>query len=296
VWPWRAFDLLFVQKVLTSRKDNTLSLHNPTPRFPGEPGLMTNISAGVHVLLPGDSAPPHRHTSNALRIVLQGSGVTTLVDGKPCAMSEGDLVMLPGWSWHEHAHHGTEPVVWLELLDVPLHEHLRTVGYEPGPIQALPRTLDDAAFAAPSMVPHVPWAAPRHSPVFLYPWRAAAAAVSAAPLDEGGVRRVKYVNPLTGGPAMAMLEAQAVQIEAGTETRPFRTSADLVCVVLEGSGTTRVGEKALAWGPRDIVTLPHGQWFHHTISDRAARLLVVSDADLLRRLDLLTEEYMESRS
>ena len=43
---------------------------------------------------------------NALRFVMEGKGAYTVVDGKSCLMEEGDLVITPGWTWHEHVHKG----------------------------------------------------------------------------------------------------------------------------------------------------------------------------------------------
>ena len=62
------------------------------------------LAATIQVLLPGETRAPHRHTMNALRFVLEGSGAITMVDGKPCPMEEGDLILTPAWTWHEHVH------------------------------------------------------------------------------------------------------------------------------------------------------------------------------------------------
>ena len=71
---------------------------------------------------------------NALRFVLEGSGATTIVDGKPCPMEEGDLVLTPAWTWHEHVHQGSAPIIWLDALDVPLHHYMGTGAFQPGPV------------------------------------------------------------------------------------------------------------------------------------------------------------------
>ena len=105
----------------------------------------------VQCLLPGETARPHRHSMGALRFVLEGQGAETLVNGKPCPMEYGDLILTPAWCWHEHRHEGDAPVLWLDALDVPLHAWLGTVRFQPGPVVDAPETLPDAAFesAAP---------------------------------------------------------------------------------------------------------------------------------------------------
>ena len=75
---------------------------------------------GMQLLMPGEWAPSHRHTPNAVRMVVEGEGAYTTVDGEKCPMSRGDLILTPTGLWHEHGHDGTEPVVWLDVLDLPM--------------------------------------------------------------------------------------------------------------------------------------------------------------------------------
>ena len=75
---------------------------------------------------------------NALRFVMEGKGAYTIVDGKSCLMEEGDLVITPGWTWHEHVHKGSGPIVWMDALDAPLHRYLGTDVFEPGPTHDMP--------------------------------------------------------------------------------------------------------------------------------------------------------------
>src|SRR4029077_15265179 len=68
-----------------------------------------------------------------------------------------------------------------------------------------------------------------------------------------------------------------------------RSSASMVCAVVEGSGTTRAGDDTISWEPKDVFSLPTGAWVRHRAQGKA-RLFVVSDREVLRRLDLLEEE------
>ena len=92
---------------------------------------------------------------NALRFVIEGNGASTVVDGKDCPMEEGDLVITPGWTWHEHVHRGNAPIIWLDALDAPLHRYLGTDKFEPGPAHDMPNAPDDSAFAVPNIVPEL---------------------------------------------------------------------------------------------------------------------------------------------
>lgn len=253
-------------------------------------GTATNLAAALQILLPGEKARPHRHTMNALRFVIEGNGASTIVDGKDCPMAEGDLVITPGWTWHEHVHRGSAPIIWLDALDAPLHRYLGTDVFEPGPAHDLPSMPDDAAFGFPNIVPELGDETPIFSPVFRYPWATARDAVRAAPKWKDGSRRVRYVNPVTGGSTMPLMDCYLMQIDKGTETVRFRTTANAVCLVCDGRGSTRVGEDTLNWEHRDVFSLPHGNWITHK-ADETATLFVTTDRDALRRLDLLREQY-----
>ena len=60
--------------------------------------------------------------------------------------------------------------------------------------------------------------------------------------------------------------------------------------VIEGHGRTQSDGNSVSWGPKDIFTLPSGQWMTHRADERA-RLFLTSDREILRRLGLLEETY-----
>jgi gentisate 1,2-dioxygenase len=279
---------------LENAERRVLALTNPDAI--GGRNTTTNLNGCLQVLMPGESARPHRHTPNALRFVLEGGGATTVVDGKSCPMTEGDLIITPGMSWHEHAHDGTAPIVWFDALDVPLHQYLGTAVFEAGPPKDYPKSADEAAFAVPNIVPELPDQPGRYSPVFRYPRSASLAALRAAPLAKDGSRKIRYVNPLTGGPVMSLIDCYMTRLDADSETIPYRSTSNAVCVVVEGSGTSRVGNETFAWQPKDIFSVPHGNWASHRAESSSATLFVVTDREVLRRLDLLTEEYGNERA
>ena len=248
------------------------------------------VLAAVQCLLPGEVARPHRHTMNALRFVLEGSGAETLVDGKPCRMEFGDLILTPAMCWHEHRHHGSEPVLWLDVLDVPLHNWLGTAVFQPGPVHEFPPTLDDDIFTAAGVQPLRLGASREHSPMFRYAYQDVVRALQKSPAMADGSRRVRYVDPVSGKLAMPMLECQMWQLDPDQPTAPERSNANAVCLVVEGNGRSRIGDDIVEWGPLDILTLPQDNWLSHTASSGPCRLFVITDRDVLGRLGILREE------
>jgi gentisate 1,2-dioxygenase len=295
LWSWDKIRPLLADAIEVASPEaverRVLQLVPPIAKHQDEQQTSRTLAANIQILLPGEKARPHRHTMNALRFVLEGSGATTIVDGKACPMEEGDLILTPAWTWHEHVHQGQAPILWLDALDVPFQQYLGTGAFQPGPIADMPETVADAAFAVANVVPDTNYATREYSPVFRYPYAAAAKAVAAAPPARDGSRRVRYVNPLTGGSGMAMMDCFLVQLDPGATTLPFRTTANSVCCVVEGSGESEVGNDTVRWNKRDIFTLPQGNRIVHKSIGGAARLFQVSDRDLYARLGLLKEEY-----
>jgi gentisate 1,2-dioxygenase len=293
LWRWQVLRPLVDDAIAVTGMDNAerrvLALTNPDAV--GGRNTTTNLNACLQVLMPGESARPHRHTPNALRFVLEGGGATTIVDGKSCPMQEGDLIITPSWCWHEHVHNGTGPIVWLDALDVPLHQYLGTAVFEPGPPKDLPVVTDDSAFAVPNIVPDLPQSSNAYAPVFRFPWASSVAALGSAPIAKDGTRKIRYVNPLTGGSVMALLDCYMTRLDAGAPTIPYRTTSNAVGVIVEGTGTSHVGNETFEWGAKDIFSMPHGSWISHRCDSATATLFVVTDREVLRRLDLLREEY-----
>jgi gentisate 1,2-dioxygenase len=253
----------------------------------------TNLSANFQVLMPGETAPVHRHSMNALRFVVEGSGATTTVDDKLCTMAERDLILTPAWCWHAHANPGDERVIWLDLLDAPLIRQLDIVRFERERKSAPPSLPADGAFAAGGFVPADVPLGLKHSPLLRYPWAAAQTALAALEPGADGTRLLRYANVATGGPALNLVDCYLAALPAGRPTRRYRSTSNAVCFVAEGSGASQVGDQRFAWSRNDVLTLPHGHWISHQADEGGAVLFIGTDREILRRLDLLADEQAD---
>ncbi|QYY33880.1 cupin domain-containing protein (plasmid) [Cupriavidus pinatubonensis] len=128
-WCWNWEDvypqLLRAGSLISAEEAERRVLVLENPGLPGKSQVTDTLYAGIQLILPGEVAPAHRHTQSALRFVLHGTGAYTAVDGEKTRMNRGDFIITPFWTWHDHGHDGTEPVVWLDGLDVPLVNFLR---------------------------------------------------------------------------------------------------------------------------------------------------------------------------
>jgi len=292
-WPWRVLGPLMDRAVaetgMADAERRVLSLANPAYRRDDHFRATTNLNAGLQILMPGERARPHRHSMDALRFVVEGTGAATIVDGKRCPMERGDLILTPAWTWHEHVHDGEARVIWLDSLDVPLVQDMDATFFEPGPARDFPVLPEDSAFTAPGLVPAEALATP-YSPLFRYPWAQARDALAATPAAADGSRLLRYVNPATGGPVLSRLDCYLLGLSAGTPTRRYRTTSNAVCFVAEGSGRSTVGDVTIDWQANDIFTLPHWSWISHVAGDGGATVFQSTDRDVMRRLNLLREE------
>lgn len=296
IWRWETLEPLLETAIeatsMTDAERRVLVLNNPALLESGRSrGSGLTLGFNLQVLMPGETARPHRHSMNALRFVMEGSGATTVVDGKPCPMEPGDMVLTPGWTWHEHVHEGDGRMIWLDVLDVPFHHYLDTGEFEPGPAHDLPDLPPDEAFAAPGLAPVSGSADMAYSPLFRYPWETARPALAALPPAPDGSRRLLYTNPLTGGPTMATMECSLLSLAPESTTRAYRSNSNSAFIVVGGEGRSEIGETTLEWRKHDIVSLPHGHWIGHTAETEDAWLFEVSDREMLRRLHILRDEF-----
>ena len=111
-WRWSAIRPLLLRAgeltPMEKAERRVLVLANPGRGLDNLQASAT-IYLGMQLVLPGETAPSHRHTPNAARIVVEGEGAVTLVDGESCAMEPGDLILTPTGQWHEHRHEGQGP-------------------------------------------------------------------------------------------------------------------------------------------------------------------------------------------
>lgn len=236
------------------------------PKLAPRVATTNNILAAVQCVLPGEKTSPHRHTPAAVRLVLEGAGGGTFVDGVRCEMQTGDFIVTPNWTWHCHENDAGSPVTWVDILDVPMVRAANNVFGDMGPVKAYPDVAPGTQFR--------------------FPWSDTVARLAAA-RAENGAKTVRFTRD--GGPVIPTLDCAVIEIAGGASTRPLRTSASQLCLVIEGGGESRVGEARHQWAPRDIFTMPEWNWIEHRATERA-RLLVINDGNFRRFLGLYREE------
>ena len=248
------------------------------------------IYLGMQLLLPGEWAPSHRHTPNAVRMVVEGSGAWTTVDGEKCPMSRGDLILTPTGLWHEHGHDGTEPVVWLDVLDLPLVYYTETSYVIPGERQPVKPGRGDRAYARGGVAPSPVFGRNASAyPMLRYPWADARAALQSLADDRPdlGAVQVEYVNPETGAPAENILGFYALMLRPGQTLRLPARSPAAVYHAIEGGAAVQVdGGNGFTLGAADTCCVPGytGVTLVNASASQPAFLFVADEAPLHRKL------------
>jgi gentisate 1,2-dioxygenase len=238
-----------------------LILENPALR--GQSCITNSLYAGLQLIMPGEVAPAHRHSQSALRLVLDGEGAYTAVEGERTTMRRGDFIITPAWTWHDHGNLGDEPVVWLDGLDIPTVRFFEA-GFAEKSERASQHPLrpegDALARFGSNMVPIDFYQKPSDpTRVFVYPYdrtRQSLADIAYGAPDPHLGFKLRYVNPATGASPMPTIGAFAQRIPAGMETRDYRCTDGTVYVCLEGVGEAQVGDVTYHFSPNDVFVVP----------------------------------------
>jgi gentisate 1,2-dioxygenase len=273
-----------------------LILENPALR--GTSQVTNVLYAGLQLIMPGEVAPAHRHTQSALRFILEGHGAYTAVDGEKTTMRPGDFVITPAWTWHHHGNESSEPMVWLDGLDIPLAMQIGSTFREDHRADEAPlvRPEGDALSRYGSgLMPVAFRASSANSPVFNYPYertREALRAIArgAAPDPHAG-HLMRFVNPHDGGWAMPTMATMIRLLPAGFATKPYRGTDSAVFVVVEGRGSVRAAGRTFDVSPRDVFVVPG--WVPYELEAREELVLFsFSDRVIHEKLGFFREERL----
>jgi gentisate 1,2-dioxygenase len=282
-------------KIISARDAVRRVLVMENPALPGQWRATPNLYAGLQLLLPGETAPTHRHTQSAFRFVLEGSGAYTAVDGERAYMERGDLILTPRWTWHDHVNQGAEPVIWLDGLDIPIVQQLGTGFAETASYETQTQTRpsgDSLARFGSNLLP-LDSCSRTESPVFCYPYartRSALEKLRAGPIDPHQGVCLRFSNPLNGRDALSTLSAFIQLLPARFDGATSRsTDAKVMCVV-EGEGKTFVGDVVLEWSANDIFVIPGWLPFRHSVANEDTVLFGFSDRAVQDVLGLWRED------
>ena len=274
-----------------------ISLANPG--FKGLPYATPTLWAAIQYLGPHEEAPEHRHSQNAFRFVIEGSGVWTVVDGDPVAMRRGDFLLTPGWAFHGHQNATDAPMAWLDGLDIPFVHVTDSAFFEFGPdslsVRETPASSrGERLWAHPGLRPVSSVGAPYpKSPLAAYRWEHTDAALreQLALEDEGypgvagpGHAAIRFTNPATGGDVLPTIRAEFHRLRPLASTHPRREVGSSVFQVFQGAGTAVVDGVSRALEQGDLIVVPSWSSFQFTAEVSGVDLFRFCDTPIFERL------------
>ena len=238
-------------------------------------GTVPNVILGGQLITAGEIAPPHRHTMDAIRFVVEGDGkAATVVEGEEFPMHKWELITTPNWSWHEH-------IGFSEPYQQPHQPITAAKNWSRQQFGALqPRTSRYSTSA--------------RRPPYRYAWEDTERMLdelSAAPGDPFDDVVVRYADPLSGGPTLLTVDCEIERLRPGWSGKRHRHTHAVVYHVLQGSGVSQVGETRLEWHAGDTFIVPLWTWHaHENKSGEPAVLFSINDRPVMASLGFDREE------
>ena len=241
-------------------------------------GTVRTLVTAYQMIMPGEWARVHRHTPNALRLILDAEpGTYTEVDGVDIAMAPGDVLLTPNWSTHGHGNRSKSSAYWLDFLDAPLVQLLEPMFFE--------------AVEGEGERPDAPAGEPGSAP--------ATTGSSFVFTLEDTLRRLGEAKPEPRGPfatqielghpALATTALYMMKLTPGITTAPYRTTANNIYAVVRGEGASEIDGQRFEWRRGDVVAAPAWRPHWHEASGDAI-LLRVTDEPVMQRFGWWREE------
>jgi gentisate 1,2-dioxygenase/1-hydroxy-2-naphthoate dioxygenase len=278
IWHWSTIRTALTEaaEILSDalRQRRSLLLVNPAFKSFASTGT---FGVGIQLVAAGERAWAHRHTMAAIRFVIEGSpALSTVVDGQRFVMEPGDLILTPSLTWHDHHNDSGLDGIWLDAIDSPFVGAIGQRWYQPYGETLQPQSGNS----------------PQHP--YRFPWHTTQEALTApnAPASPFDGVTYRFTDPTGAGPTLPTLGCAAHLLAPGLETQAHRHTSSSAYLVVEGTGTTLVGESELRWSERDVFVVPN--WLPHRhvngSSTTSAVLFSVTDEPLLRAIGLYRED------
>jgi gentisate 1,2-dioxygenase len=279
-WSWKDLDRLLDR--LGAEVALEAGGHRRTLRLtnPGLPiGTTHTFWGSIQHILPGEIATAHRHAPHAFRFIMRGNGAVTTVNGESYPMNVGDLVITPAGTWHDHEHRGTEPMTWLDGLDISLVNALHAMYFEPYGADQQPVSPGRPAVERD----------------LAYPWARAESelrALTAGTPDPFDGHVLDYRNPVSGAPIFQTLGLALQWLSPGMRGKAHRHTGSALYYIVRGEGASAVAGQRYEWSAGDFLAVPPWAWHEHLnrSAGEEAILFRVDDLPAMRALGLYREE------
>jgi len=235
-------------------------------------GTVRTLVAAYQMIMPGEWARAHRHTPNALRLILDSEpGTYTEVDGVKIAMEPGDVLLTPNWSSHGHGNDSRANAYWLDFLDVPLVQLLEPMFFEPAEGEG-----EETSNGAP----------PTTDSPFVFTLSDTLKRLDAAIPDPSGPFGT---HVQLGNPAMDTIGLSMMRLAPRVRTAAYRATTNNIYAIVIGTGATTIDGERFEWSRGDVIAAPAWRPHCHEAAEDAL-MFRVSDEPVMARLGFLRVE------
>jgi len=255
-----------------------------------------SLQVTFSIVNPGEVAKAHRHNMAAIRFVVRGKGAYTAVAGEKFYMEEGDLILTPNWTWHEHHNESEDPIIWFDGLDGPLIQSLNILFFEESETPEQPITRETGASLSRMGFVRTGKADGSHARgvPFRYAWKDTYNSLHAAGesgRDPWDGTLLRYINPATGSYTYPTMSCEVQLLRSKEITKAHRHTSTAIYHVFRGQGRTKVGDVYLDWKTGDTFVVPLWQWHcHENLANAEAVLFSINDRPVIEALQLYREE------
>ena len=254
------------------------------PALPPFSGTTQTLYACLQLLLPGERTSEHRHSQSAFRFVLSGEGAATILNGREFPMRRGDLIVTPPWTWHGHVNDSGNQVIWLDAVDNAIVKLFDATFFESSRETQQPEVRSGESFALDDST---------DTPYWHYEWvtmkRRLDGHCQSGTAHPSHGYRLRYLDPTTGGDPLPTMAAFLSYFPGDFSGERYRSSDSVVCVVVSGSGCTRLESTSIDWSENDVFVLPTWEAYSHQVSADAI-LFSFSDQGAQERLGCWREQ------
>ena len=297
LWKWEPLldGLLKASETIGMEQAERRAIRLVSPHLPIKSTSHT-LQITFSIVNPGEVAKAHRHNMAAIRFVVQGKGAYTVVEGERFIMEEGDLILTPNWTWHDHHNESQDPIIWLDGLDGPLIQSLNVLFFEDSktPEQAITRQTGESISRLGFARTPKQEAAHRRGAPFRYSFKETYRTLTAmgdADRDPYDGTLLRYINPSTGGYTYPTMSCEIQLLQGKESTKGHRHTSTVLYHVFRGQGRTKVGEVFLEWKKGDTFVVPLWQWHaHENLGTAEAILFSLNDRPVMEALQLYREE------
>ncbi|TDF93227.1 cupin domain-containing protein [Paenibacillus piri] len=249
-------------------------------------GATHTLYAAIQAVKPGEVAPAHRHTTTALRFIMQGEGGKGRVNGGEEEFEPGDYLITPTWTWHDHTNQGNETVLWMDCLDTPftLYMNVCFTEFYPQKQQQLlvPNNYGSRRYQG-GMTRPISDRNPSLAPLTRYKWgltKTGLDGLSELDPDPYDGHAIEYINPSTGKDANDRIGARMQLLPPNFQGKAHRHVHSNVYHVFKGSGYTVMNGVKFDWSEGDFFVVPPWTWHEHVNASDGEQCYLFSTNDL----------------